>query len=246
MKKYEAELDSLLYKALNLEGAVQVLRSEMGPEGEYVGLSLAEELVRVTTEVMSEYRHEDEIPIERKDWWKHDLAQRREKPDFCVSVPQESSNYQRKILPWEHIEFDSGFKKSLVNTQRQRNQIVLCAALIDKVPNLAGLARTAEIMNANSLVLNNALVTKSDEFKGISVTSERWLPIYEVKEKDLLDYLVYMKTNNYQVVGIEQTANSQMLHQFEFPARCVLLLGKEKEGIPQEYYSLLDHCVEIP
>ena len=67
MKKYEAELDTLLYKALNLEGAVQVLRSEMGPEGEYVGLSLAEELVRVTTEVMSEYRHEDEIPIERKD-----------------------------------------------------------------------------------------------------------------------------------------------------------------------------------
>ena len=37
-----------------------------------------------------------------------------------------------------------------------------------------------------------------------------------------------------------------MLHQFTFPARCVLLLGKEKEGIPQEYYSLLDHCVEIP
>jgi len=47
-----------------------------------------------------------------------------------------------------------------------------------------------------------------DEFKGISVTSEKWLPIYEVKEKDLLDYLMYQKSNGYKIVGIEQTANS--------------------------------------
>jgi tRNA guanosine-2'-O-methyltransferase len=58
--------------------------------------------------------------------------------------------------------------------------------------------------------------------------------------------LTYQKSNGYQIVGIEQTANSKMLHDFKFPTRCVLLLGKEKEGIPQEYYSVLDHCVEIP
>jgi tRNA G18 (ribose-2'-O)-methylase SpoU len=118
--------------------------------------------------------------------------------------------------------------------------------LIDKVPNLAGLARTSEIMNASSLIINNSSVCQLEEFKGISVTSEKWLPIYEVKERDLLDYLSYQKSNGYQIVGIEQTANSKMLHEFKFPTRCVLLLGKEKEGIPQEYYSVLDHCVEIP
>jgi len=67
----------------------------------------------------------------------------------------------------------------------------LCASLIDKVPNLAGLARTSEIMNASSLVINNSSVCQLEEFKGISVTSEKWLPIYEVKERDLLDYLSY-------------------------------------------------------
>ena len=46
----------------------------------------------------------------------------------------------------------------------------MCAALIDKVPNLAGLARTSEIMNANSLVINNRSVVDLDEFKGVSVT----------------------------------------------------------------------------
>ena len=37
-----------------------------------------------------------------------------------------------------------------------------------------------------------------------------------------------------------------MLNEFEFPDKCILLLGKEKEGIPQEYYSTLDACIEIP
>jgi len=74
---------------------------------------------------------------------------------------------------------------------RRRNEIIMCAALIDKVPNLAGLARTSEIMNASSLVINNRAVCDTDEFKGVSVTSEKWLPIYEVQEKDLFNYLVF-------------------------------------------------------
>ena len=54
----------------------------------------------------------------------------------------------------------------------------MCASLIDKVPNLAGLSRTAEIMNASSLIINNNNYLSSEEFKAISVTSEKWLPIY--------------------------------------------------------------------
>lgn len=72
---------------------------------------------------------------------------------------------------------------------RQRNAIIMCAALIDKIPNLAGLARTSEIMNASCLVINNRAVCDTEEFKGVSVTSEKWLPMYEVPEKDLFNYL---------------------------------------------------------
>lgn len=67
----------------------------------------------------------------------------------------------------------------------------MCAALIDKVPNLAGLARTSEIMNASCLVINNRAVCDLDEFKGVSVTSEKWLPIVEVQEKHLYEYLEF-------------------------------------------------------
>lgn len=62
---------------------------------------------------MTEYRQEDEIPFERKDWWKNDLAQRKEQEDFSVSVQEESSNYQRKILPWDHVQYDVSQQKRI-------------------------------------------------------------------------------------------------------------------------------------
>ena len=79
----------------------------------------------------------------------------------------------------------------------------MCASLIDKAPNLAGLTRTCEIMNAQALIINNRAVTKTDEFKNICVTADKWLPIHEVKEKQLLEYLVYQKSNGYTILGLE-------------------------------------------
>ena len=153
--------------------------------------------------------------------------------DFNLQVSEAAtSNYQRKILPWDEVEYDYDQLKRGVDN-RVRNQIIMCAALIDKVPNLAGLSRTCEIMNASTLVINNRAVCDSDEFKSISVTSEKWVPMVEVQEKDLYNYLEFQKSNGYKILGLEQTANSKMLHEYKFPDKCVLLLGKEKEGIPQ-------------
>ena len=50
----------------------------------------------------------------------------------------------------------------------------------------------------------------------------------------------------YKLLGVEQTAKSQMLQKYKFPDKCVLLLGEEKTGIPIKYLRLLDDCVEIP
>jgi tRNA G18 (ribose-2'-O)-methylase SpoU len=43
--------------------------------------------------------------------------------------------------------------------------------LIDKVPNLAGLTRTCEIMNAKALVIDNKDVINTEEFRQIAVTA---------------------------------------------------------------------------
>jgi tRNA guanosine-2'-O-methyltransferase len=49
------------------------------------------------------------------------------------------------------------------------------------------------------------------------------------------------------VVGLEQTSSSVSLANFAFPDQpIVLLLGKEKEGIPVEFLQAVDQCIEIP
>ena len=69
--------------------------------------------------------------------------------------------------------------------------MIICASLIDKVPNLAGLTRTCEIMNAKALIVDNKEVINTEEFRQIAVTAQKWLPIYEIKVNLLYNYLKY-------------------------------------------------------
>jgi tRNA G18 (ribose-2'-O)-methylase SpoU len=79
-----------------------------------------------------------------------------------------------------------------------------------------------------------------------SVTAEKWLPISEVPVDSVKAYLERKRAQGYSVIGLEQTAHSRPLDQFSFPRRTVLVLGREKEGIPVDIIHALDGCVEIP
>ena len=46
--------------------------------------------------------------------------------------------------------------------------------------------------------------------------------------------------------GIEQATTSVKLTEFKFPLKSILLLGKEKEGVPADLLLVCDHIVEIP
>jgi tRNA G18 (ribose-2'-O)-methylase SpoU len=154
-----------------------------------------------------------------------------------------SDNVQRKIqVWWEGLEL--GASDALAGRQLngkgapRQSGLVVCATLVDKTPNVAGLTRTCEIFGASSLVIPNLGIVQSDTFKQISVTAEGWLPLEEVRPCDLLPWLQRKKREGFTVVGLEQTAKSVPLAGLgskALPARTVLLLGKEKEGIPVEY-----------
>lgn len=80
----------------------------------------------------------------------------------------------------------------------------------------------------------------------VSVTAERWVPLIEVTEAALIPWLAKQKADGYTLVGLEQTAESTSLPNYTFPSRTVLVLGREKEGIPPEIIGMLDATVEIP
>lgn len=50
----------------------------------------------------------------------------------------------------------------------------------------------------------------------------------------------------YHVVGLEQTDDSQSLHNFAFARRTALVIGSEREGLTDELLAQLDAAVEIP
>ncbi len=60
-----------------------------------------------------------------------------------------------------------------VAEQKVKQNIIIVASLLDRVPNLAGLTRTCEVIRAEVLVLADLSVVRDPDFAGISVTAER-------------------------------------------------------------------------
>lgn len=155
---------------------------------------------------------------------------------------------QKKIMPWRLMNPDDEVMEELEYAKRQRQSdgLILVTSLIDKVPNLGGLCRTSEIFGVSEFVINKLRYVEDKVFQSLSVTAHKWVPIREVYEACLPEYLQHKKSQGYTLVGVEQTANSVSLNDFRFPTKTLLLLGNEKEGIPADLISLLDVCVEIP
>jgi tRNA G18 (ribose-2'-O)-methylase SpoU len=55
-----------------------------------------------------------------------------------------------------------------------------------------------------------------------------------------------LKTQGYQLVGLEQTTQSKNLHEFPFQRKTALVVGNERTGLTDDILSLLHDAVEIP
>lgn len=125
-------------------------------------------------------------------------------------------------------------------------ELIVCASLLDRLPNLAGLARTSEIFAVSKLVVPDAKMISDPLFDQISSSAGRWIGVDEVKEQDTLPFLQRCKRQGYTVVALEQTTDSACLSTVALPRRMVLLLGRELQGIPVPLLHEVDLKVEIP
>ncbi|KAI9281150.1 hypothetical protein BY458DRAFT_430265 [Sporodiniella umbellata] len=173
------------------------------------------------------------------------LEEEQSAPDLLQSNTEDV--YQKKIMPWEMmLETDMDLTKNLVKKNRRRNDLIVVASLVDRLPNLAGLCRTCEIFNASQLVVPTLKIKEDIGFTSVSVSSERWMPMVEVPEPDVAAYLQSKREEGYVICGLEQTTTSATLGSYEFPEKCVLLLGKERQGVPADLLQMLDVTIEIP
>jgi tRNA G18 (ribose-2'-O)-methylase SpoU len=122
---------------------------------------------------------------------------------------------------------------------RPRELIVACAALRSNI-NLSRIVRVASCAGLERVIACGTakVIAKiaRDGADAIRVEVHRTLP----------PVLADLKRDGYQLVGLEQTTDSQSLHAFRFERRSILVVGNERTGLGDDVLSLLDHAVEIP
>lgn len=57
------------------------------------------------------------------------------------------------------------------------------------------------------------------------MSAENGLNITEVKSENLFEFLIQKQIEGFEIVGAEQTANSETFVDFKFPEKCIILLG---------------------
>ncbi len=119
------------------------------------------------------------------------------------------------------------------------DSLIVVASLIDKAVNTGGLCRTGEIFGVSSLVMESQRVADSKDFQTVAMSADHWLPLEYVTPTDLRAWLVAKRDQGYALVGAEQTERSVHLPDFVFPRKTVLVLGRERDGIPVD-------IIEVP
>lgn len=186
----------------------------------------------------------DAIEREMKTQWGENFGESVEKAEDATPAPSRAL-CQRKFDPLGSEHMLDLNPRDLIHS-RKRREFVVVASFIDKAPNLAGLCRTCEVFNARALCLPNKTMLHDPNFTGMTVTAEKWLPMWDVPPEDVVSLLRKLRKEGYTIVGLEQTHQSVLLGQYSFPEKTCLLLGAEKEGIRADIIPECDVCVEIP
>ena len=117
----------------------------------------------------------------------------------AVTVSDEMGDVQVKpmLLSWDAIAAADTVLGAAAEserlTQRTHSDLIVIATLVDKAVNLGGMSRTGEVFGVHTLVVSDARVAHSADFRTTSMSSERWLRIASVPEARLPAYFAELR-----------------------------------------------------
>lgn len=157
---------------------------------------------------------------------------------------EESSLLQTKSGAWSTVmELDDNARAA---AQVKRSPLIVVSSLVDKPPNLGGICRLCDCLGAGWMTVDDLSVKDDMEFKNVAVTADRWMPLIEVKIDQIIEFMRLKKKGGYTLIGLEQTDKSvELNNDLKFPEKSLILIGKEREGIPGDLLAELDMCVII-
>lgn len=117
--------------------------------------------------------------------------------------------------------------------------VVACAPMRSHV-NLSHIVRTCGCFGIPRVIACGAAKLHEkiarDGAESVTLEVHRSLP-------PVLDRL---RAEGFEIVGLEQTTNSEPLFDFHFAARTVLVIGNERTGLEADVLVRLDRVAEIP
>lgn len=136
-----------------------------------------------------------------------------------------------------------------VETFKQTEKIPLVVVLdnVRSMHNVGAVFRTADAFIVKKIILCG--ITPQPPHREIhkaalgATESVDW-----IYEKSISEALQNLKKENYRIIGIEQTSNSEIImdYQIEKNSNYALVLGNEVDGLSDEALSLYDTFLEIP
>ena len=122
---------------------------------------------------------------------------------------------------------------------RPRELAVVCAPLRSSV-NLSRIVRVASCSGITRLIACGQ--TKVDSKIARVLQTEVRLE----RHRTLPPVLKKLREEGYRLTGLEQTTNSQNLHEYSFQRKTALVVGNERLGLEDDVLCLLDDVIEIP
>ena len=127
-----------------------------------------------------------------------------------------------------------------------RQDLVVCASLVQNPANLEGLCRTAEAFRVGLVVVTDVALTQDRAFKNLAASAHHWQPLQACAVSALPAWVVAQQQAGYCAIALHLRADAVPVFEFSYPPKSLLVLGRELTGIPMEVASLCDAAIAIP
>lgn len=138
-----------------------------------------------------------------------------------------------------------------------KNLAVMCVD-IRSAHNIGSIFRTSDAMGVSEIILVGICprpFQKDDRLPHVANKAHKSISKTALGAENILNWtyfndfkqaVSYVKSKNYQLVGLEQAKNSVTLPNFSSKSDSCLVLGREVTGLNIEELDMLDQVIEIP
>lgn len=136
-------------------------------------------------------------------------------------------------------------KKQIKPKTKTEQDLVLILDNVYDTFNVGGMYRVGDASNVAKIYHGDQTPFVPDaKITRAAVGLDKYID--KEKTKDIVGLIKHLKTQGYQIVVLEQAANSQEYDCVQYRPKVALIVGNETFGVRKEIIELADMVVELP